>query len=303
MAALLRELASEVLRHAPSDGENATVIPGLTLHRASSATILQRGVLRPSFCVVVQGEKLAQAGTDTTFRYGAGDFLASSIDMPASGQVIGATKSRPYLAARFELTPQDVLSVLRDAEVHVDTTAPGSGATFVGTSDARLLDVVSRTLACLDDGQEARFLAPLLRRELVYRLVTGPSAAAVCQSALLARADDGVGRAVDWIRAHFKERLSIPDLAKRSSMSTSSFQHKFKRAVLMGPLQYQKRLRLEEARRLLLGGQAGATSAAFEVGYESPSQFTREYRRQFGLPPLRDALRMRGEAVPPELAP
>lgn len=293
---LLSAIARQILRHAPRDGETTTLVPGLTLYRANSTALIQRGILKPSVCVVAQGEKVVQAGADTTLRYGRGNFLASSIDMPVVGQVIEASKSKPYLVAFYELTPHDVLSVLADAKIQVDTTAPNTSATFVGTCDARLLDVVLRSLKSLDDEREARFLAPLLRKELSYRLVTGPSAFAVCQSAWLARSDDGIGRAVDWLKSHFKEPLSIPDLAKRSNMSPSTLQHKFKATVMMTPLQYQKRLRLEEARRLLLHGLADATTAAFDVGYESPSQFTREYRRHFGMPPLRDIKRMRSDA-------
>jgi AraC-like DNA-binding protein len=293
---LLSAIARQILRHAPADGENATVVPGLTLYRSSSTALIQRGILKPSFCVVGQGEKVVQAGADTTLRYGRGNFLASSIDMPVVGQVVGASKSKPYLVAFYELTPHDVLSVLTDAKIQVDTTAPNTSAAFVGTCDARLLDVVLRSVTSLDDAREARFLAPLLRKELTYRLITGPSAFAVCQSALLARSDDGIGHAVDWIKTHFKEPLSIPELAKHSKMSPSTLQHKFKATVMMAPLQYQKRLRLEEARRLLLSGLADATTAAFDVGYESPSQFTREYRRHFGMPPLRDMKRMRSDA-------
>lgn len=292
---LLRAIAGRIARHAANDGETATLIPGLTLLRASSNALVQKGILRPSVCVVAQGEKVAQAGVDTTLRYAAGSFLASSIDMPMVGQVIGASSAKPYLAALFELTPHDVLSVLNEANIRFDAAVQSTPATFVGTSDAPLLDVVLRSLRVLDDEREARFLAPLQRRELVYRLVTGPSGFAVRQSAVLTRADEGIGRAVDWIRKHFKEPLSIPALAKRANMSTSSLQHRFKATAMMAPLQYQKRLRLEEARRLLLSGLADATSAAFDVGYESPSQFTREYRRLFGLPPLRDVKRMRSE--------
>ncbi|WP_224362904.1 AraC family transcriptional regulator [Hyalangium versicolor] len=294
---LLAAIAARIRRHAPSDGETATVVPGLKLIRVSTTALVQRGILRPSCCVVAQGQKLVQAGTHTELRYGSGHFIASSIAMPIVGQVVEASASKPYLAIAFELTPHDVLSVLADAKLEVDTSASSVPAAFVGTCDVRLLDVVLRAVSSLDDTREAVFLAPLLRRELIYRLVTGPSASAVCHSALLARPDEGVGRAVDWLKSHFKEPLRIQELAKLSNMSTSSLQHKFKATVMMAPLQYQKRLRLEEARRLLLSGLTDATSAAFDVGYGSPSQFIREYRRLFGLPPRRDVKRMRTTAA------
>jgi AraC-like DNA-binding protein len=292
----LATLGAQIVRHAHTDGETKTVVPGLSLLRFDQPTLVQRGLLKPSCCVVAQGEKIGQIGTDTPLRYRAGNFLCAYIDMPVAGQVLHASKTKPYLAAVFEVTPHDVLSVLKEAQIPLDATAPSTPAAFVGDSDARLLDVVLRSVASLEDEREARFLAPLLRRELIFRLATGPSAFAICQSALFARPDDGVARAVDWLKDHFKEPLSVEQLAKRSQMSVSSLHHKFKAQVMMGPLQYQKRLRLEEARRLLFSGLADATSAAFDVGYESPSQFIREYRRLFGMPPLRDVKRMRAEA-------
>lgn len=292
---MLQTIAAQVARHAPNEGETPTRIAGMSLLRIDTPAVLQRGILRPSCCVVVQGNKVSQAGTETMLRYGAGNFLVASLDVPIAGQVLHATRAKPFLCVRFDLTPHDILSVLEDTHLQVDASA-STPAAFVGVSDAKLLDVVARSVSALDDEREAQFLAPMLRRELVYRLVTGPSAAAVCQSALLARVDEGVGRAVDWIKHHFKEPLTIEALARYANMSTSSLHHKFKAVVMIGPLQYQKRLRLEEARRLLVSGSADATSAAFAVGYESTSQFTREYRRLFGLPPLRDVKRMQDQA-------
>jgi hypothetical protein len=143
---LLRAIAAQVLRHAPNDGETATVVPGLTLLRSESTALIRRGILQPSFCMVAQGEKVAHAGEGTTLRYGAGSFIASSIDMPLVGQVIEASKSKPYLSAMFELSPHEVLSVLADARIHVDSTAPSTPATFVGSCDVRLLDVVLRSV-------------------------------------------------------------------------------------------------------------------------------------------------------------
>lgn len=293
---LLAALTTQLLRHARIDGETPTAVPGLTLLRFSGPTVVQRGVLKPSVCVVAQGDKIAQAGDDTTLRYGRGQYLASAIDMPVAGQVLHASRSKPYLAAAFELTPSDVLSVLADAGIQIDTTAPSCPVAFVGTADVSLLDVALRSIASLDDDREARFFAPMLRRELIYRLVTGPNAFAVVQSALQSGSDEGVGRAVEWIRTHFREPLVIDELARHAAMSTSGLQHKFKAAVMMSPVQYQKRLRLEEARRLLVSGLVDATGAAYDVGYRSPSQFIREYRRLFGMPPIRDVKRVRDEA-------
>lgn len=288
VATLLSAIAARMLRRTRADGETITALPGLSLLRLGSRAVEGRGVLQPSICVVVQGQKTARAGVDTTLRYGAGDFLATSIEMPLTGHVVGATRAKPYLAVAFALSSHEVLSVATEAALPPVSPARDGQATFVGRCDAHLLDVVLRALTALDDDRDARFLAPLLRSELAYRLLTGPSAAAMLQCARLGRAEDGVGRAVQWIRERFRERLSIARLAKLARMSTSSLQHQFKAAVTMSPLQYQKRLRLEEARRLLRSGLADATRAAYEVGYASSSQFSREYRRHFGAPPIHD---------------
>jgi len=290
---LLTALATEVLRRTCVDGETTTSMQGLSLLRFGSTALEGRGFIQPSVCVVVQGQKVARAGVDTTFRYGAGDFLVTSIEMPLAGRVIGVSEAKPYLAVAFALSPHEVLKAAADAKLSIPRTPHDAPAMLVGKTDSHLLDVVLRAVSALDDERGARFLAPLLRRELAYRLLTGPHAAAVYESALLARQDDGVGRAVSWIREHFKEPLRVERVAKLANMSVSSLHHKFKTAVTMGPLQYQKHLRLQEARRLLLSDLADATHAAFEVGYKSSSQFTREYRRQFGEPPLRDVRQTR----------
>lgn len=275
-------IATHILRHA-REGSWPTIVDGMTLFRISSSLVAGSGVMQPSVCFPIQGEKIAHADA-TLIRYRAGDFLISSIDMPLVGQPIGATHARPYLAIAFALPPHAVL------EIGACIGREGR-ALSVGTCDEPLLDVVLRSVRSLDDPREAQFLAPLLRRELVYRLVTGRSGAAVIASARLTSPADSTGRAIAWIRAHFREPFDMRSLARIAGTSVSTLHRKFKAAVLMGPLQYQKRLRLEEARRLLLAG-SDATRAAFEVGYESPSQFTREYRRQFGLPPLRDRKRI-----------
>lgn len=290
---LLEPIAALVRRHAPNDGTTTTVVPGVKLIRSSASAIVQRGVLPPSVCIVAQGCKKLQLGKDVILRYAAGSYIASSIDMPAAGQVVGASRAHPYLSVFFDITPREVGSVLSEAKVRLPGSSDHSAATFVGQCDAKLLDVVLRFMTSLEDEQDAAFLAPSLKRELIYRLVTGPSAAAFCRNVLFRRQDEGIGRAIEWLTTNFKSPLKVEELAKLANMSTSSLHHKFKAFAMMGPLQYQKRLRLEEARRLLMSGLADATSAAFDVGYESPSQFIREYRRLFGLPPLRDVKLMR----------
>lgn len=288
---LLAALVTGVLRHTRRDGETPTALPGLSLLRVTSTSIEASGILRPSVCLVVQGSKIARAGTSGPLRYGAGDFLTTSIDMPLAGTVVGASRTKPYLALAFALPPRDVLSTALDAKLAFRPGRTDAPATFVGKCDARLLDVALRAVGALDSTEEAVFMGPLLQRELAYRLLTGSSGLAVYESARLARTEDGVGRAVEWVREHFREPLRIERLARVAKMSASSLHHRFKAVVRMGPLQYQKRLRLEEARRLLMCGLTDATRAAYDVGYASSSQFSRDYRKRFGAPPLREVRR------------
>jgi AraC-like DNA-binding protein len=268
----------------------------LTLIRANAPTTLRRGVVRASVCIVVQGRKRVHLGKDIV-EYAAGSYLASMINMPVAGQVIAATKTQPYLGVAFELAPREVASVLMEAKLHIERPPEAGRAAFVGQTDSNVLRVVLRSLEVLDDPRDAEFLAPSLKRELIYRLLRGSSGHLFHQSAFFDREAIGIGRAIEWLKDNFKRPLSIEDLAKLGNMSVSSLHHKFKAVTMMGPLQYQKRLRLEEARRLLMAGLADSTSAAFDVGYESPSQFNREYRRLFGLPPMRDVKAMRNAAT------
>jgi AraC-like DNA-binding protein len=297
----LDPVAGLIRRHAPNEGIAQTNLPAVGLIRSNRPTLLRGGILRPSVCVVVQGGKKIHLGKES-IGYGPGSYLASTIDMPAAGHVTAASSARPYLSITFDLPPGEIASVLTEAQLPVEeSSSQASRAAFVGRADAHLLDVIHRVLSLLDRPQDAVFLGPHLKRELIYRLLTGPDGAYFRRNVLLDRHALGISRTLDWLKTNFKRPLKIEQLAKVGSMSVSSLHHRFKAVTTMGPLQYQKRLRLEEARRLLLSGAADATSAAFDVGYESPSQFNREYRRLFGLPPLQDLKMMRREGVPSPL--
>jgi AraC-like DNA-binding protein len=295
----LRPLAASVLRAAPADGMASTAIPFLALVRWDAPTELRHGVLTPSVCVVVQGRKRFHLGDDV-LAYGAGCYLASTIDMPCAGQVVGASRAHPYLGIRLEIGADELASVIVDARLEIEDGAAAVGATFVGEADLELLDPIARLVRLLDHPRDAAFLAPSIKREIIYRMLTGRSGHMFHRNVMLARRALGIGKAVAWLKDNFDRRVKIDELARECHMSVSSLQHKFKAVTTMGPLQYQKRLRLEEARRRLLRGGTDATSAAFAVGYESASQFSREYRRLFGLPPSRDA-RMRERAGGDEL--
>jgi AraC-like DNA-binding protein len=274
---------------APADGTTQTIIPFLSIIKSSKPTAVRQGVLTPSFCVVVQGTKKFYLGREIV-RYGAGNFLAALIDMPSAGQIVGAAKTEPYLGIRMDVTQEETASVAMDAKLNM-SLRPGvkrSAGAFVGKTDPDVLEALVRLLRLLDKPQDAAFLAPSIKREIIYRLLMGVDGQFFFQNTVLDSQTLALGRSIKWLKENFDRDFVIEDLAKSSNMSVSSLRHKFKVVTTMGPLQYQKHLRLQEARRLLLGGTVDATTAALQVGYESPSQFSREYRRLFGLPPLED---------------
>jgi AraC-like DNA-binding protein len=294
----LDELAGLIARHVPSDGVHEMPIPGLALVRAAGPTAPLLVLQEPSLCVIAQGAKVVMLNGET-YRYDAATHLVVSVGLPLTGQVVEACAERPYLAIRLDLD----LGTLN--ELMLDLPAPDETESVRGlylapvTSD--LTDTMVRLLRLLDRPQDAAVLGPLIRREAHYRLLTGPEGAAVRR---VARADGKlaqIARAIAWIKANFDRPFRIETVAREAGMSPSALHQHFKVVTAMSPLQYQKQLRLQEARRLMVGEARDAQAAGFEVGYESPSQFTREYARLFGAPPARDAARLRasGRAAVP----
>ncbi|MFE5322216.1 AraC family transcriptional regulator N-terminal domain-containing protein [Paenibacillus sp. NPDC056579] len=276
-----------------ADGRTPTIVPFLSIIKHSRDIPRSIGVLTPSFCLILQGTKKLYLGQDI-FQYSEGDYLASLIDMPASAQVTGATKELPYLGLRIDFTTQEIASVAMEAEINTEPRENDlSAGAFIGKSDAGLLDLFFRLLKLVDKPKEARFLSELIKKEMIFNLLSGGYGHLFFQRVLFDQRSDGVGMAIQWIKENYTRSFTVEELAKSCNMSTSGLHHKFKAITTMGPLQYQKQLRLQEARRLMMSGPIGATTAALTVGYESPSQFNREYRRLFGLPPLQDIKAMR----------
>ncbi|MDP4096267.1 AraC family transcriptional regulator [Paenibacillus sp. P96] len=271
-----------------ADGRTPTIVPFLSIVRSSRETLRSPGVLTPSFCLILQGTKKIYLGQDI-LHYSAGDYLASLIDMPASSQIIGATEQSPYISLRIDFTTQEIASVVMEAEIVMEPKGKDLRAgAFIGKSDAELLDIFLRLLKLIDKPKEVRFLSELIKREMIFNLLSGDYGHLFFQKVFFDQITDGIGKALHWIKENYASSFTAQELAKSCNMSTSGLHHKFKAVTTMGPLQYQKQLRLLEARRLMLSGPVGATTAALKVGYESPSQFNREYRRFFGLPPLQD---------------
>jgi AraC-like DNA-binding protein len=289
------EMIRIISRRAKQDGRSPTAIDFLELLRYVRPAGMTHGVFEPSFCLIVQGAKQLLVGPET-FDYGALSYVTTATEFPASGRVTQATSTRPYLALRVKFTATDVASVVTDAGLDLSRgpQLPGPPV-FVGRSDAGMQAGLLRLLQLLDDPAPSQFLAESARRELLYRLLRGDNGALLFRS--VKPQNLGVGRAVEWLRRHFTEPIDIVALAKTSRMSVSSLRHEFKTATAMAPLQFQKQLRLQEARRLMLGGELDAGTAAFRVGYESQSQFTREYRRLFGAPPIRHVRGQRESSI------
>jgi len=289
----LDQMIDIVSRFAHDDERYETVIPFLSLLRSSRPTPVTRGVLQPSCCVILQGGKRIHLGTDV-LDYGPGEYLVVSVDLPASGQVLNATPGRPYLLLNIEFDPREIAAIVAEARIAMaDDAQPVRGA-FVGKSDAGLLEALNKLVRLLDaPAAEAAFLAVGLKREIIYRLLTGEYGQQLYQNVVLDQQDRGISKAIAWLKDRFDQPVKVEDLAQASNMSVSSLHHRFKAVTTMGPMQYQKQLRLQAARTLLLNGDIDAGTAAYKVGYESQSQFSREYRRLFGAPPMQDVKKLR----------
>jgi AraC-like DNA-binding protein len=285
------ELIERIARAVREDG---TVEPleGVQLRRASSTTELGHSVSFPALCVVAQGSKEILLG-DSLYRYDPVHYLITTAELPIASQITEASKERPYLRFLLKLDPTLVGSVMVEAGHPVPQSHAAVKAIDVSPVDAGLLDAVVRYVRLLDSPTDARFLAPLMKREIVYRLLVGEQGGRLRHIAVLGGHSHRIAMAIERIREDFDQPLRIEDLARELGMSVSGFHHHFKVVTAMSPLQFQKQLRLQEARRLMLGEDLDAASAGYRVGYSDASHFTREYKRLFGEPPVRDVERLR----------
>jgi AraC-like DNA-binding protein len=285
------ELVARIAHHLPADGK-IEPLPGLHIARAAAPTAPLYGVTVPSFCVIAQGSKVVLLGDDR-YQYDPSRYLLATAELPVVGRVVEATPESPYLSLRLVLPPILVGSVIVEAGGAAPGGQPPARALAVSRLDSGLLDVVVRLVRLLDAPHDARFLAPLLTRELVYRLLIGEQGGRLCQIAAGGGAMQRIAGAIERIKRDFDQTLRIEDLAQAVGMSVSGFHSHFKAVTAMSPGQFQKQLRLQEARRLLLGEHLDAASAGARVGYDDAAYFTREYKRLFGSPPMRDVARMR----------
>jgi AraC-like DNA-binding protein len=287
-------LAAAVERHTGEDGDYETTVPGLWLYRSSTPSEEHAVVYVPSLCVVTQGAKGVVVGGEA-YRYDPAQALLVSVDMPALTHVADATADRPCLAVRVPIDPAVVGELLAEGSAIPPSGRPVRGLGVINL-EPPLLDAVNRLLRLLDAPDEIPALAPLVLREITFRLLVGPEGARLRQIAAAGAPAQRVARAIRWLRDHFAEPLRIETLARHVGMSPSALHLHFKNVTALSPLQYQKRLRLQEARRLMVGEGCDAGEAAYRVGYESQSQFGREYRRMFGESPRRDVAALKVEA-------
>ena len=284
---LRAELGRAISTRAIGEGDTHTGIPGLRLYRRSEPSPCISAAYQPSLVVFAQGQKRINVGK-TVYLCDGSNFLLTSVDLPVVSQVVRASKDEPILGLVLSLEMPTVREILSQQEFHFSEEPGDARAMAVGTSSVELLDACIRLIKVLDQPQDIPFLAPLIQREIIFRLLRSPQGKHLRAIATLGEQTHRTAKAVEWLRMNYTKPLRVEELAQMARMGVSTLHHQFRSLTAMSPLQYQKQLRLHVARERMLNEGLDAASAAFEVGYESASQFNREYSRFFGQPPMRD---------------
>jgi AraC-like DNA-binding protein len=292
MDGALAALRQRIARWTDKEGLLVTAIPGVSLARRDAPTPPTSSLYEPSLCVVAQGVKRVLLSADT-YVLDAHHFLLTAVDLPTVVQILHASREQPYLSLLVQLDPRELAQLMADSHLPPPQAQPASRGMALGEVTGPLLSACHRLLDLLAAPQDIPILAPLIQREILYRLLVGEQGARLRQIASAGSQSHQIAQAIDWLMRHYTLPLRIDDLAAQVHMSPSTFHHHFRALTAMSPLQYQKWLRLNEARRLMLTERLDAATAAFQVGYESPSQFSREYSRVFGAPPLHDITSLR----------
>jgi len=287
----LDAMSALMTRFATGDGIWATAIPRLSFIRYSTPHQPMPARYPPCFCLITQGSKSIAFGDDRLV-YDGSRFVVAAVDLPVTGVVLDATPEKPYLCVMLEIETGELASLLLDTDTPADADAAGRGL-FLGEATVPFIDAVWRLMRLLDTPGDIRALAPLAEREVLYRLLQSNAGARLRDVVAGNGPARRIARSIKWLRSHYDGPLRVERLAEAAHMSPSSFHAHFKRVTAMSPLQYQKLLRLQEARRLLMTDAVDAATAGHRVGYESPSQFSREYRRAFGAPPAADSRQSR----------
>jgi len=298
-ALALRRLANLLARYAPHDGTFPLRLPGTyALRRARITSEPVHATLGPSLCIVAQGAKVMMLGSEV-LEYDSARMLVFAVDLPVSGQVTRASRTDPFLGFKLDLVPARVAELAARVYPHGVPKPPDNRGLYVAHATDAIIDAVTRLLDLMARAEDAELLGPLVVDEILIRLLLTPIGARVAQIGEPKSGVHRVATAVSWIRAHFAQPVTVGEMATSAHMSASSFHQRFKAVTTMSPLQYQKVLRLHEARRLMLFQKMDAGDACYRVGYLSPSQFSREYARFFGSAPTKDIARLHEEGLAP----
>ena len=292
MDGALEALGKSIARWTVKDGLLVTPISALSLSRRHAPTEPTSYMYEPSLCVIAQGVKRVLLGDDT-YVLDVHHFLITSVDLPTVVQITQASREKPYLGLILKLDRREIAQLMVDSHLPPPRAQQSSRGMATGEVMLPLLSACQRLIDLLAAPQDTPILAPIIQREILYRLLVGDQGARLRQIASAGSQSHQIAQAIEWLKRHYTRPLRIEDLAAHVHMSPSTFHHHFRVLTAMSPLQYQKWLRLNEARRLMLTERLDAATTAFQVGYESPSQFSREYRRVFGAPPLRDITHLR----------
>ena len=285
------ELRALIARHARPD--ETTAIDGVLLSAAGRPGEPRASTTGTVMAIIAQGQKRLAIG-DRVYDYGPGQYLVASVDLPITGHYTHADPDEPALGFGLVLRPSALASLIMEADA--DRPAPAPPGLGVAEASPELLDAAVRMVRLLDSPDDRDILAPMIEREILWRLMNGPLSESVRQIGLADSSLTHVSRAVRWINEHYNEAFRVDDLARSCGMSTSAFHRNFNSVTALSPIQFQKQIRLQKSRLLLLAGADDVATVGYRVGYDSTSQFSREYRRQFGLPPGRDADRLRAGA-------
>jgi AraC-like DNA-binding protein len=292
MEVALAALGKSIARWADKHDRLMTAIPGLSLFRRDEPTQPISGMYEPSICLIAQGAKRVLLGDDT-YVYDTHHFLITSVHLPTVVQIIKASREKPCLGLVLKLDQREMSQLMVDSHLPPPRAQQSSRGMATGEVTWPLLTACQRLIDLLAEPQDIPILAPIIQREIMYRLLVGDQGARLRQIASEGSQSHQIARAIDWLKGNFTRPLHIDDLAAQVRMSSATFYHHFRSMTALSPLQFQKQLRLHEARRLMLAEHLDAATAASQVGYESPSQFSREYSRLFGAPPLRDITSLR----------
>lgn len=285
-------LCASIARCTEQGELHTTAVPGLSLFRREEPTGPISGMYEPSICMAVQGAKRVILGDDT-YVYDAGHYLITSVHLPTIVQILEASPEKPYLGLRLKFDVKEISQLMVDSNLPQPRPQQSSRGMATGEVTIQLINAFIRLIDLLADEKDIPILAPVIQREIVYRLLVGDQGERLRQIATAGSQSQQISKAIGWLKNNYAQAVSMDELAAQANMSTSTFHHHFRSLTALSPLQFQKQLRLQEARRLMLAERMDAANAAFQVGYESPSQFNREYSRMFGAPPLRDVTNLR----------